>query len=630
MIDLLWMSDLFQEAHGLIEIRCFDVTGASKPFIRYCSDLETACDILCAIDAKDGWNVYVGMATRVRKAGRKEDCWASRVLWVDFDFDTMPGNTVAERREQGLKLLQEKQAEFPLPPSITVDSGGGRHFYWLLDEPFDLREPAARETFECALKGLQVWWEGDNKVVDCARILRVPGTRNFPDQKKRAKGREVAESATLERALHVFSFAEFEMFEHRGRTARAERQQGGPIRVELPADTDLPERVRAVLESNPRARALYAHDPSALPANRTDPKDTSASVFDHHLMLALIPHTTLTRDDVILAAKHARMRAGDGNREKLNRHDYWQGTFQRAASWLRKQQGEQEQPDPEVDYAAWLRWVIRAKRRAQIRPEVLEMGRRDAPRVQTGIPRFDEGPSRGCYELTSVSGPEGVGKSFFLLSTAMASATHDTDPWETIYFNAENSSEIINGRIQRYWNKPVEWVQKHLVRLHRFWVPYDWGRLDDLREYVCACINADTRRVLIVLDSLNTVCDKMSGKRESEYFALLREMQMWLQDIAVESKGAIAAVVASELNKEGALKGGKLNYAIACGFSIKKTKDKRYELSMHKSRDTKLPEPGLFTIDGSRFVESSAPATPVADGKRTRRKHFDEDAGGWW
>jgi hypothetical protein len=63
-------------------------------------------------------------------------------------------------------------------PSVVIDSGGGYHAYWLLDETFYLDSPDARER---AMRVQAAWVEyvrGDPGAKDLARVLRLPGTLN--------------------------------------------------------------------------------------------------------------------------------------------------------------------------------------------------------------------------------------------------------------------------------------------------------------------------------------------------------------------------------------------------------------------------------------------------------------------
>ncbi|HEU5103127.1 MAG TPA: hypothetical protein VFU22_29100 [Roseiflexaceae bacterium] len=78
--------------------------------------------------------------------------------------------------------ILEHIATLPALPSVTIDSGGGYHCYWLLDEPYVLDSPAARER----AKDLQAGWValvgGDNDAKDLSRVLRLPGTLSFKYQ----------------------------------------------------------------------------------------------------------------------------------------------------------------------------------------------------------------------------------------------------------------------------------------------------------------------------------------------------------------------------------------------------------------------------------------------------------------
>lgn len=66
----------------------------------------------------------------------------------------------------------------PIYPSVIVDSGGGFHCYWLLDEPHQITEDN-----RTTIKEIQYAWVdlvgSDNDAKDLARVLRVPGTKNL-------------------------------------------------------------------------------------------------------------------------------------------------------------------------------------------------------------------------------------------------------------------------------------------------------------------------------------------------------------------------------------------------------------------------------------------------------------------
>lgn len=118
-------------------------------------------------------DIYMGVhPCRTRRSDRQratlETVAAINCLYAEFD-------TSAQFTKAS--LLAHVQALTP-PPSVIVDSGGGYHAYWLLDEPFLLTSQAER----VRAQGLQYAWVAhtgaDPAAKDLARVLRVPGTTN--------------------------------------------------------------------------------------------------------------------------------------------------------------------------------------------------------------------------------------------------------------------------------------------------------------------------------------------------------------------------------------------------------------------------------------------------------------------
>jgi RepB DNA-primase from phage plasmid len=74
--------------------------------------------------------------------------------------------------------------EFPLAPSIIVESSPGKfHYYWLLDVPFDADE-AGRADFAAIMSVMVARYGSDPNAKDITRVLRLPG---FLHQKDPAK-----------------------------------------------------------------------------------------------------------------------------------------------------------------------------------------------------------------------------------------------------------------------------------------------------------------------------------------------------------------------------------------------------------------------------------------------------------
>lgn len=68
-----------------------------------------------------------------------------------------------------------------LPPSALIDSGGGYHAYWLLEEPFVLADDAGREYARRLQAGWVILVGSDDDAKDLSRVLRIPGTYNYKE-----------------------------------------------------------------------------------------------------------------------------------------------------------------------------------------------------------------------------------------------------------------------------------------------------------------------------------------------------------------------------------------------------------------------------------------------------------------
>lgn len=114
-----------------------------------------------------GLNIFVGVAIRSNShSGTLKDCVELHALFADLDFKS----TDEARTRQRL-------AEFPLPPSISVMSGGGLQPYWLMDPPV-LFKDADPAYVKAVLRALAVKIGADLGAATPERILRIPGTLN--------------------------------------------------------------------------------------------------------------------------------------------------------------------------------------------------------------------------------------------------------------------------------------------------------------------------------------------------------------------------------------------------------------------------------------------------------------------
>lgn len=133
-------------------------------------------------------NIYFGVHPTARAGTQAQRAWAEpkpgepqpspevvaiNCLFAEFDAHDFLGGKPAARAH--LDAIQP-------PASVIIDSGGGWHAYWLLAEPLLLTSPAERERAKAAQYAWVAHTHGDPDAKDLARVLRVPGTRNWKPQ----------------------------------------------------------------------------------------------------------------------------------------------------------------------------------------------------------------------------------------------------------------------------------------------------------------------------------------------------------------------------------------------------------------------------------------------------------------
>src|SRR5690606_4155355 len=133
------------------------------------------------------------------------------------------------------------------PPTAVVFSGGGHQALWRLREPVPIEGDLARaedvERYNIALGALL---DADH-AHDISRVLRLPGTLNLPNRRKRAKGREPVRSALVAfHAERVYDLAAFPV----APATRGAAGSGPPTLLAAPT-TAAPRRLGSVEELPP-------------------------------------------------------------------------------------------------------------------------------------------------------------------------------------------------------------------------------------------------------------------------------------------------------------------------------------------------------------------------------------------
>jgi energy-coupling factor transporter ATP-binding protein EcfA2 len=188
--DLL---DLVQPADGWFAITGIKGSGKDADVRQELVATREEADALIERFVDAGRNVFFGVAKYATGDNRKkENVKALKAFWLDIDcgpskaeinpLTKKPDGYIDQRA--GIAALRTFCKSVGLPNPTLVNSGGGIHAYWPLEEEVSRRdwEPVAERFKEvCKTQNFYV----DDKVFEVARILRVPGTFNFKEEEPR-------------------------------------------------------------------------------------------------------------------------------------------------------------------------------------------------------------------------------------------------------------------------------------------------------------------------------------------------------------------------------------------------------------------------------------------------------------
>ena len=181
-------------------------------------DTEDDCLRYLEERTAEGMNLYFMVnpaRTKLYSKAKKEDVEELAWLHVDVDprkkpdlSDEKKASHIEAERARILPMLREFKPE----PTLIIDSGGGFQALWRLDEPLYIGGviPAAEEA-EAYNQQLEILLGGD-ACHNCDRILRLPGTINRPNKKKRDAGRVPVLASIVQRhddPDHIYSLGTF-------------------------------------------------------------------------------------------------------------------------------------------------------------------------------------------------------------------------------------------------------------------------------------------------------------------------------------------------------------------------------------------------------------------------------------
>jgi len=131
----------------------------------------------------------------VSKKPSRED--VKELAWLHVDIDPRAGEDLQSEQKRALSLATNPPAGIP-KPTVTVFSGGGVQLFWKLAEPKEINGvEALYEDAKRYNQALELAFGADN-CHNVDRIMRLPGTINWPDERKRKKGRVPALAEVIE------------------------------------------------------------------------------------------------------------------------------------------------------------------------------------------------------------------------------------------------------------------------------------------------------------------------------------------------------------------------------------------------------------------------------------------------
>lgn len=138
-------------------------------------------------------NLYFSVNPTTRPMqGKTEKEDIKELAWLHVDLDQAKDETLEASRARNLTLLTSGLPVGVPPPTCVVDSGGGYWGFWRLEEPVEVGGDRAKaEDAERYNLQLEALFKADH-CHNIDRIARLPGTVNWPNEKKAAKGRTPA------------------------------------------------------------------------------------------------------------------------------------------------------------------------------------------------------------------------------------------------------------------------------------------------------------------------------------------------------------------------------------------------------------------------------------------------------
>lgn len=186
---------------------------------------------------EQGKNVYYqANPTKGAVAKKAAKAEIARVEYLHVDADPDENESPGDFKARMMPLIKDFDAQ----PTFIVDSGNGLQLLWRL-EPIEIEGPGDIEAAEDCNKALALKCGASPTTRNIDRLLRVPGTTNYPNEKKRRLGRIKCPAKVIKYNDKAYALSDFET-----EAAKPSEKDKSPSGLFHKAVCDLAERGKSI------------------------------------------------------------------------------------------------------------------------------------------------------------------------------------------------------------------------------------------------------------------------------------------------------------------------------------------------------------------------------------------------
>lgn len=186
--------------------------------------------------------------------------------------------------------------------------------------------------------------------------------------------------------------------------------------------------------------------------------------------------------------------------------------------------------------------------------------------------------------VVTIAGAPSAGKSYFAIAAAVDNALDAENPWDVFYLSCEMGRDYVVDRALRaaashdlsFYEcmspparaKAAEWARSTPVPERFTLVEVGIGvTIEQVIAYLAE--NVGDRPTLVVLDSISSLVDNMSDVSGDAFgMTNLKTVQRYATAVRRLTRGHVAWIILSELNKEGRAKGRSLDHRSDLAISM--------------------------------------------------------------